>query len=187
MKNCLSVLFVVFLSGCVILPEPYSDNQTLLIGGIEYNLEFSNINNKIYKGTTYNHVLIELNHIYSGEKISLYSNDGVFFKSDIKSGIYEFNSVTYGHTKCYVSGYIFIKEGEVNNIGLIKFYVTERMFSMENSTNSDYVNIKQKVQNKYPKSKWNSYYWENIRIFSSEEIREFLNTQNISPEIPLNI
>jgi hypothetical protein len=169
------------------LPEPRNNNETLLIGGIEYNIEFSDINNKIYRGTTYNHVLIELKHIDSGEKLSLYSSDGIFFKNGIKSGIYEFNSVTHGHTKCYVSGYIFVKEGEVNNIGLIKFHITERMFSMENSTNSDYANIKKKVQGKYPKSKWNSYYWENIRIFSPEEIMENFNTQDIPPEIPMNI
>lgn len=159
---------IVILAACSTLPNPSDDGTALVIGEIRLinkNKEFP-----FLQETTLDMIKIIIQSVDTGNKFELLSTDnGLFFTTKLKSGIYEI--VEFGIVRQYNNEnnrlvayqnwqYFTVVNGKINNLGLIIWTIPEYGNWKINYTR-DYESLKVKFFEKYTKNRWNETEWIN--------------------------
>ena len=175
MKTKLLAIFaVVILAGCVSVPVPTPDQNTLLVGKFLVNWRTTGKmsgGNGIYKFN----IRIYFQNNQTGKVVSISTQkDGWFVSNQLVDGSYtiqkfyleqEINRTIYQMT---LNGPIFITltGGSVNNMGVIQIDIGDGSYFYRLV---DYDVIQFDFQNEFPDSEWNSYVWKNISGFNRDE------------------
>jgi hypothetical protein len=167
----LAIFMVVVLAGCISVPVPTPEQNTLLAGKFLVNW---NSDGKMSGGNgAYKFgIKVYFQNGQTGKVISVSTQkDGWFFTSKLAGGSYTIQkfyieqmdgNAIYQMT---LNGpfFIAIGEGKVNNIGVIQIDIGSDSYSHRLV---DYDVVKFDFQNEFPDSEWNSYKWEDIYGFN---------------------
>ena len=174
MKTKLLAIFaVVILAGCISIPVPTPDQNTLLTGKFLVNWKTTDRRRSVINGTYKTNIVIYFQNNETGKVVSIPTKkDGWFISNKLaNSGNYtiqkfyleiKVNNTIYQMT---LNGPIpiYLTRGNVNNMGQIQIDVGNDSYSYRLV---DYDVVKFDFQNEFPDSEWNSYKWMNIGGFN---------------------
>jgi hypothetical protein len=177
-KKCLFLYLLVCLLvvGCVTLKEPDSENQTLVVGMMNFQGKgFGYGGQATVNGTTKMGIEISLQELTSKKIYTMVSQiDGLFYSAKIPQGI-------YGIIRIYLkiedsSGWAYLEQpydntayrieivnGKVNNLGLFNYSV-EKGRSSSLNINQGYEQVRTLFRQKNGSSNWNQKEWINNGI-----------------------
>jgi hypothetical protein len=164
-------LAVAVLSGCISIPEPAPESNTLLTGKFVVNMNKSGRWEETRGAHKYN-IRISFQSKDTGKTVLAYSqSDGWFFTGKLASGDY---SITKFYLEIKNTGKNFmmtlngpfplhIEGNKVNNMGDIVIDVGEEFYHI---TPGDFDIVKDEFSALFPDSKWLDYEWVNCYPFS---------------------
>jgi hypothetical protein len=179
-KQVMTTIFISFLVyGCVSLPEPDNENQTLVVGIFIHEAKgYQTYGSVSVNGTTKVGINITLQELNSGKNYSMRTkSEGIFYSTNIPQGVYRFTRVyikkesgsswadiTWSEANIGTTR-IQIEHGRVNNLGTITLNATDGPNATgQRIYNQGYDQVRNLFQKQKSSSNWNQREWLNNGI-----------------------
>ncbi|MCX7026518.1 MAG: carboxypeptidase-like regulatory domain-containing protein [Spirochaetes bacterium] len=169
------LLLLLLLCGCSTIPEPQSPTSNLLIGTLVFKCSgFEKSSTPSFNGEHRSGLEIVFKNTETNQSYSLRTDDeGDYFSDGIVPGNYRVESITYSQTEANSSSYVSMP---ISTLGFtVQPSIVSIMYSIilnaEYGGASSYkINISTPEKRKsefslsHPKSKWNSFDWQNVAV-----------------------
>lgn len=169
------LISVIFISGCMSVPEPVDQKSTLFIGKIIMAAKgYESLNTTSVNGFHKTGIRITIRNVKDNRSYTLISgNSGMFYSAEIPQGDYIVSRYSFRenheNTWSEISGSLnsnlvfHIISGKVNNIGVFYWYASENE-GVNFYFNKDYSIVLEDFKRDYNKSQWLDYEWIDIML-----------------------
>ncbi len=174
-KVSIIMLAILFLTGCMSVPEPDSNNRILTLGQINFKgTNYNNANGLTLNGEHEGNIILTIKNINTRKEFELETYyDGLFYSVDIPKGNYRIIkmllTVSDGSGSMYTwttpngSKRFVINDNSVNNLGKINWR-SDNNVSSNFTFDFGYKEVNELFQNKFKNSSWNNQNWKRTKI-----------------------